>query len=404
MDFYLWRLNLVENRLKRLSQPLVEQQLAYLIRLYRIRHVGYSYMIESMPQRDSVEKIKGMLSRLLHIESDLHKFLEDPGYLSKEVTQLISKFGEKRLDHFSESRLSDIARIDQLFADEKNQYIVIHGVPGCGKTALAIEYAYTHAHEYTVRFVNSAQYLLEISYWGHLLDIHKEDFTTIKAYVDQVKQGINNYVPKTNKRLLFILNSVASKRDEALAQLSYDFDKRHVKFLVTTKLENVSPHFEQIPVLAFDIATCLDYVRQRNMTIMNLTEEEWIDIFKLIGSPDKKNSDLFVLPLDLEKLLRKIETESDWTYKEIRIYLENERDNNYSIMKHECPLAYDLLSHLAYLNEGNISFELIRSIFIDKTKEEFDEALKYLTNTCVVKMVNIEQDCSLHEVSKNLII
>ena len=294
LDFYLWRLNLVENKLGRLKDPAIEHQLAFLIGQYKIEHVHQKYVIKAMAPRGTIEKVKCLLERLLLIDPRLHTFLVEPDTLSPSQSKATSsemghKFGDKPLDLFYSGRLSDLTLLAKLLAaEEQNQYVTIRGMSGCGKSSLAIQFGYAHEHDYLIRFVNSAQYLVELTEWGDMFNIKKSDFQLIKEFVARVKRQINEYAIRNGKKILFILDRVESKEDEALAMLSFDFVKSHVKFLVTTCFTDcLGANFEaSMHVGPFDEAACLKYIRERKLPSIVATDDEWRETFKEIGFTD----------------------------------------------------------------------------------------------------------------------
>ena len=124
-------------------------------------------------------------------------------------------------------------------------------------------------------------------------------------------------------------------------------------------------------------------------------ENQWKEILKLIGIEN------CVLPLKLVKLVSKVKNETLWRFKEIKNYLLDTIEHNYLLFKAENPLAFEILSYTAYFNVKNISFEFIRTILKNKSRDDLEDALDYL-----VKNSELVFDCQtgnfcVHELTQN---
>ena len=107
---------------------------------------------------------------------------------------------------------------------------------------------------------------------------------------------------------------------------------------------------------------------------------------------------IMLLPITLDKLLKIINKRPYWKYEQIKKYVENEIENPFDLMKLELPKLFGYLACLSLLEGRNISYELIRTIFVDEN--ELDTILSDLCDLSELKFDRERKCYVIHETTQ----
>ena len=87
-----------------------------------------------------------------------------------------------------------------------------------------------------------------------------------------------------------------------------------------------------------------------------------------------------ILPIDLVKLVEKINEEEFWNLKDIIIYIETEMETPYAELKIKNRKAFDILTFFTYLDGNSINLDLIERLLIKKKYNNQNEKKQQKTN------------------------
>jgi hypothetical protein len=215
IEYYMWRLKFVK-KFTNLNNRQLEKLLVNVAHLYDIENSnGQNYIIKTSSKGKNVRipKVKSMLERILSVDRTVKSFLENPNETIEKSIES-NQFGGFRLTYFT-GRAKEMSLIDTNFVD--NNIAVIKGESGCGKTTLALEYAYKkNANDSSclVKFCNSSTLLSELEVIGKDLKVYKKDSKNVLEF-------INNLTNRNNK-----LEKVpySTLTDVEYSELDYDGD------------------------------------------------------------------------------------------------------------------------------------------------------------------------------------
>ena len=136
LENYLYQLQLNQNDIGKLKNPLLVEQLKSLVALFEMDNSdGAKYLIKSKDDGVDVERIKARLRRLIDCEPKLRKFLENPNFFSQRQSSIKTTTSLRLSDHFGASKLgyffgrdTDMKRIEEMF--ERFQYVILRGKKG----------------------------------------------------------------------------------------------------------------------------------------------------------------------------------------------------------------------------------------------------------------------------------
>jgi transcriptional regulator with XRE-family HTH domain len=176
-----------------------------------------------------------------------------------------------------------LEQIKQLLCSgEDGRFIAFNGLPGVGKTALAMELSI--APEIQKRFPGGILWAAlgpqpdpytHLRRWGHLLGIKESEVTLLKdcdGWNHALRQSIRT------RQMLLVLDDVWNIEDA----LAYMVGGPYCAYLLTTRIPEVATRFAgkqaiEVPELTFD-----DSVQLLEQIIPTLVEKEWDVICKLI--------------------------------------------------------------------------------------------------------------------------
>ena len=284
-------------------------------------------------------------------------------------------------------------KLDELFV--QNDFVFVHGRSGTGKTLLARQYAYKKREResnFIFRFVKSDKLQSEFKYISDYFYMQRDKYKDEQEFLTELVKRLNYYAVSNQFMFLFIIDNV-NENKVPLSLLKCGFNK-NFKFLFTTKSPKICPTYGSMELEPFDEKKCLELIKQRGIFDRATNETEWIEILKLLGSKDK----VAVLPLKLNKLAE-MTRELHWKANRIREFLQTYKENLFGLVKTEMPFAFDVLTLFSYLKESNISEELIKSYFSDKSTEEIEKALDYLLRSSEI-ILNAKGDFDIHELTQ----
>jgi tetratricopeptide (TPR) repeat protein len=415
IDQFLFNLFYYSNKYNKYNNDFIEKQISKLRSLYKLDTEMNKTIISS--DSTQIELIKFQLDRLLKLETNLEKFLRElisAKNNSNDLVRLESVEGDAP-DLYFTGRSKELEKIDELF--KTNQYLYVYGRSGYGKTQLALQYASNIKEKSNqiiiwiknVSLVNSFKALAE------QLKIENHENLEFSKLMEIIKPKINKNIKDYKLNVnFFIDNLIYDEKNESLNDFQYlifgfDFD---IKFLITTKDQTIINKLNKkqksylFALDAFSENVCLEYINRKlnENHKRTIKKENWIKIFGLMSSKTEKQ----ILPNHLNKLIAKLNEKKFWGFNELKIYLENEMENRFYLLKQEKPKAFETLCYFAFLNEDTISLNLIHELIIDKNlndkqlekkENELSENLDYLIRNSEI-IINFNGDYSIHETTQ----
>jgi tetratricopeptide (TPR) repeat protein len=415
IDQFLFNLFYYSNKYNKYSNDFIEKQISTLRSLYKLdTEMNKTIILSDSTQ---IELIKFQLDRLLKLDTNLEKFLREL-ISSKNNSNDLVRLESVEVDApdlYFTGRSKELEKIDELF--KTNQYIYVYGRSGYGKTQLALQYASNIKEKsnqiiiwiQNVSLVNSFKALAE------QLKIENHENLEFSKLMEIIKPKINKNIKDYKLNVnFFIDNLIYDEKNESLNDFQYlifgfDFD---IKFLITTKDQTIINKLNKkqksylFALDAFSENVCLEYINRKlnENHKRTIKKENWIKIFGLMSSKTEKQ----ILPNHLNKLIAKLNEKKFWGFNELKIYLENEMENSFYLLKQEKPKAFETLCYFAFLNEDTISLNLIHELIIDKNlndkqlekkKNELSENLDYLIQNSEI-IINFNGDYSIHETTQ----
>jgi tetratricopeptide (TPR) repeat protein len=417
IDQFLFNLFYYSNKYNKYNNDFIEKQISKLRSLYKLdTEMNKTIILSDSTQ---IELIKFQLDRLLKLDTNLEKFLREL-ISSKNNSNDLVRLESVEVDApdlYFTGRSKELEKIDELF--KTNQYIYVCGRSGYGKTQLALQYASNIKEKSNqiiiwiknVSLVNSFRALAE------QLKIENHENLEFSKLIELIKPRINKNIKDYNLNVnFFIDNLIYDEQNESLNDFQYlifgfDFD---IKFLITTKDQTIINKLNKkqksylFALGAFSENVCLEYINRKlnENHKRKIKKENWINIFELMSSKEERQ----ILPIHLDKLIAKLNapTNKFWGFNQLKIYLENEMENSFYLLKQEKPKAFETLCYFAFLNEDTISLNLIHELIIDKNlndkqleikENELSENLDYLIQNSEI-LINFNGDYSIHETTQ----
>ena len=212
-------------------------------------------------------------------------------------------------------------------------------------------------------------------------------------FLAELTLRLNHYSDKRNFKFLFIVDNIKEDHN-SLNILKCRFNS-NFKFLFTTKQPTIIQKYESIKLETFNEEKCFELIQKHKIFNRAENEAQWIEILKLMGVQAKVE----VLPLKLNKLLAMMRERPSLKGDKIKKFLEAYEMNLFDHVTSECPFAFQILTLFSYLNENNISIELIKSFFDTTPEDDLKKALEYLVRNSEI-ILNEQGDYNIHELTQ----
>jgi len=398
------------NDLKDLKDNFIEKQLFQLTKLYQLDSNKNKTVIKST--LIEIELIKYRLERLLKINKDLKSFLHKLICLKRSNDDLIylGNVDENSPDLYFIGRINELNKIDEIF--KTKQFAYIHGRSGCGKTQLALKYSkIARESNYIIRWIRNKEIYQSFIELAEELKINISNKTSFEELIKTIKMNLNKFAQENKKNIMFFIdNLVYESEDESLNEFHHlinGFDTKNIKLLVTTKDQSIinklnkEHSYEKVPLDLFTLQDCLDFIDiklDKDSIHKAFSKTEWKDLFKIISL---KTDKILLLPIDLNKLLAKLNEEGQfWKKDEIKKYLEKEIETKYKLLKEQNKNAHRILCYLGFLNEDTISKYLIYKLLINEIdKNDLINGIDYLIRNSEI-IINDNGYYTIHETTQ----
>ncbi len=307
-------------------------------------------------------------------------------------------------------RANELKQIEKNF--KTNQYVYIYGKSGSGKTKLALQYISMVKNNYTIKYIKSMEMYQSFIELAKELKIE----TTSKLKFEELAENIKLKLNKEINIIFFIDNLKYDAKDESLNDFKYLISgfESNIKFLITTRDQNILSKINtvhpstQISLDVFNQKDCLEYMnkklKQDSIHRSILKDQNWNELFHIMSVKTENK----ITPIHLDKLISKLNLDGqNWNYNEIKIYLENEIENSFYLLKQENMKAFEIMCFFAFLNEECISFKLIHNLIIDQKlnlneqqlinrENDLKESIDYLIRNSEIQKVD-EEKFSIYE-------
>ncbi len=400
-----------EKDLYELKNEFIRKQLFEIRNTYILDSEMNRIIIKS--DKIEIELIKFRLDRLLKIHQRLKSFLHEIIGLkvNDDTICLESVFGGAP-DLYFTGREKELEIIQDSF--KTNQYVYIHGRSGYGKTQLALQYAtkMKNNSNQIVRWIKNEKLTNAFRTLAQEeLKIDISQYSKFTDLIEIIKTKINKYCKEKN--VLFLVDGLIYDSDNDYQYLIFGFDE-NVKFLITTKDQTITINLNRqhksilIQLDAFNQNDCNEYINRKlnNHHKKEISADNWKEIFQMMSSKTDKK----LLPIHLDKLISKLNGNNErfWKFKQLKIYLENELESSFYLLKQENLKAFEVLCFFGFLYEDGISLDLIHELVIDQNlnekqkdlkENELSECLDYLIRNSEIQ-INNDGDYLIHETTQ----
>lgn len=243
-------------------------------------------IIKSTNNKIQISQIKSRAKRLLALKINLKEYFKKTSELDRKLPSNI-EFDSLTYFTGKNDHLKEIEKILNI-----NQYLYIHGISGCGKSTIALQYANLRLKKeknLIVKCIDSQTLLSivlqfqDLSSDLRIINYKKLNFIDL---INELKEKLNSYLIRNNFRILFILENLVvdePKNDyfNHLKALMDGFVSR-VQFLITTKNSNLNFNLTIIglEISCLNKTDCFEFINKKITNKKQLTKKELQEIFQ----------------------------------------------------------------------------------------------------------------------------
>ena len=391
-DWYLKELK--KKSLDQLDEELSRKQLSELKDQYTIIPNNKNLISSDTTKIDSLRE---WILRLVSVNPEIRTMLENPILFST-----INKADSNNIlaNYLPQDRISNFIEQEQVFDSinvilDKQQYVVISGLPGSGKSSCALEYAYRQKNKVAggriVRWLSADS--------ADKIDMEYRNLA--------IELGIPVNSLGKNKQVVINLvnNKVANLKSQLLLIFDYVEEYNHikdyiinlppqVKVMVTTRDDSLVDNIKQVRLNPFNRAEAQIYITKSLED--RVSDKDVRALIEVLGTKDGE-----ILPYTLSQAVAYIRNNELSTIEKCIENIEkNPNDQTKAALLlqllEQSPLALDILQYSSRLDPDFISIEIFKELFM-VDDEKLKEPIKKLTSLSLVNVVGKnERGLKLH--------
>jgi hypothetical protein len=393
-DWYLKALRKcsVEEIEARFGKDSIEaRQLKALKGKFDIEH-NLNHYLDTSGSDITVEQVRQLMTRLVGVNSDVKKWLENPERVATLSSQpsLESFIPIPKNNNFVLHE-DELQKLTGILAT--NNIAIISGVPGVGKSSFAAEYGRKQEKNKKVLWVNAdniskveGEYLVIVRQLGIR--------TTEQEDPEIVRRWVHNEIERAGA-VLFIFDNVEKESYHHL-KTYLDTLPKQAKAIITTRhvnLDNTPNKKNKLDLQGFTKQEAIQYVKNSDIKQKIKNDKEVEDLVSYWTNGEK------VLPFDLQGAVKSIQSDLLGGISDYLDFMhEHPRDEaRTALLKKllsKSELGWEMLQYISHLDPDFISINILTELFaVDK--QDLNPSIEALQAFSAIELIWAEGDPGL---------
>ena len=366
----------------------------------------------------SVHQLRELMDRLVEVNPDINSLLEklEKAYTVYTVNmpnspRFISSLGSMRIENFilHEDEMNQLDRILQ-----ENNYAIISGLPGIGKSSLAIEYICkrkekNEVEEIVLRINSNTIDEIKTFYQMKAKEIGIKILNMDLNYlVTMVHNAIQREaVENVERPIIFLFDNVEAETYNCIKDIVKDLPKK-AKSIITTRhvnLENNPDKSNQMNLRGLNKEEAIKYIKSSHIKVRINNDKEVEDLVEHLSN----NNDM-ILPFDLVRAIKYINDFETIDLYIDRIKRDPQDEAEVTMLKgilSKSPLAWEILQYAIRLDPDFISIDIFKKLFpTNDNNGVIGAAIKVLEEYSAVESIwqnRCNPGLQLHQLTKSKI-